>query len=186
MIDIRKLTNFNRNKKELEEFLIFCLFSAGKSIKKTAQYTNILFASVTRPFEYLENLSSQNLLESTLKVFKTGQYKRYTKAIQQITNSSIDLKNCTLKELSKLYAIGDRTARLFILHTKPNENLAVIDKHILNFFEKNDIDISLIKEQSINNADAYRLSENIILRYCRQLNMKPCDFDQKLWNEYIR
>jgi len=47
----------------------------------------------------------------------------------------LDLFKVTVDELDAIYGVGPKTSRFFVLHTRPNAYLAVLDTHILKFLK---------------------------------------------------
>jgi len=139
MIEPTKITNYDRSYDELIEFLTFCICVAGKNSDAVAKKINAL--TKERDFLYcMYNypLEENGLWEYTMLdiLFKhrVGQYKRIMTALRQV--AQLDLQNCTLAELMAVKGIGPKTACFFILHSRPNQELVVIDTHILKWYSK--------------------------------------------------
>ena len=175
MIDPNQVTNFNRTSAELQEFILFCAVVAGKSAHQQAHKLNwFLDTGTGEPFEKIERMD----LMARLKESKLGQYNRLHTVFQEIVY--LDLAHCTVEELEYIPGIGPKTARFFLLHSRPNQNLAVLDTHILAWMKS-------IGYQNIPKAtptgNRYKEIEKHFLREAKLRNMTPADLDLKIWKE---
>ena len=82
MIDPYKITNYNRNQYELEEFLLFCIVVAGKTAYIQAQKLNDFLVSVNtrlcmpeyiNPFQSLKSAEQHGILMEEIQKAKLGQ-----------------------------------------------------------------------------------------------------------------
>ena len=133
MIDPTNITNFNRNEIELQEFFLFCAVVAGKTAVVQAKKLDDFLApgrvrSMT-PFEYISHLSEKGDLVHMLCDVRLGQYNRLSEIFELCTD--LDLPNVTIDELEAIPGIGPKTSRFFMLHSRPNQRIAVLDTHIL-------------------------------------------------------
>ena len=131
-IDPKAVTNYERTQEELEQFWIFCILVAGKNADWAARcVTRLLSRKLDgqTPLEFLE--AEGNALHNTLVANRVGQYNRISKAIEG--SYGIDLRTCTVEELEAIHGIGPKTARFFILHTRLNADVAVLDTHVLKW-----------------------------------------------------
>lgn len=123
-----EITNFNRTDRELQAFWLFCLMVAGKNAEQTAKKLAKMVEGMPEdknPFDLIKNYEIHNWLVS----HRVGQYGRLEQAIRQSLN--LDLRNATLDELMSIHGVGPKTARFFILHSRKDCNVAVLDTHIL-------------------------------------------------------
>jgi endonuclease III len=137
IIDSKKITDFNRNRKELETFWIFSMFVAGKNADYANKCLSILLKDIEYPFDYLKALGESGI-ENALREIKIGQYTRLVKAIWQ--SLDIDLTNCTLNDLTNIHGVGPKTARFFLLHSRKDCDCAVLDTHILAWMKDNGVE----------------------------------------------
>jgi hypothetical protein len=130
VINPNNITNFERTDSELQSFWLFSLFVAGKNSDYAANCLAKLLAKTEEqtPFEYLDKLGETGV-HNALVAAKVGQYGRLTKAIMQ--SLRLDLRSCTLMDLMNVFGCGPKTARFFLLHTRPDCECAVLDTHIL-------------------------------------------------------
>jgi thermostable 8-oxoguanine DNA glycosylase len=131
-IDPKTITNYQRDEANLQAFWTFCIITAGKNADVQSRKV-AGFLSKNRgltPFQYYKFLGPYGLREK-LKEARTGQYERIAQAL--LESVEFDLTKVTVDELESIYGVGPKTARFFILHTRPNVHLAVLDTHILKF-----------------------------------------------------
>lgn len=131
-----RLTDFNRTQAELEELLLFSVAVAGKTAATIAKAIHRFMGGRAFPaFEFIRQLSDVELL-SRLQKFKLGNYTRLVKSFRQMSKARPDLKTITVSELEAFHGVGPKTARMFLLHTRPNQRLAVLDVHVLRFMRE--------------------------------------------------
>jgi thermostable 8-oxoguanine DNA glycosylase len=135
MIKPTAITDFNRSDYELQEFLLFCVCVAGKSSEQQAKKLDLFLIGLIGelPFNKIINANMIGHLVDALTQVKMGQYTRISKAFIAIAYSQLDLKTCTVEQLEAIPGIGPKTARFFLLHSRPNQEYAVLDTHILSW-----------------------------------------------------
>lgn len=182
MIDPTAVTNYNRTDAELEEYVLFCIAVAGKTAQIIArQLQDLLDHAVgSGPFDKIRNLIKIGKLHLALKQSRLGKYFVLMKAYEQILN--LNLRTCTLEDLEKVYGIGPKTARYFMLHTRPNVQIAALDTHILKF----------LKEQGYAVPDhtptgkKYKELEQIFIAEATKRGRQIAEFDLAIWNHYSK
>lgn len=181
IVDPKNITNYNRSDYELELFWLFCLFVAGKNADVASQKLSLLLEPITpwqTPFEYLRGIDIFNTLVS----IKSGQYNRLVRAISESLH--LDLKNCDLKDLTNIYGVGPKTARFFLLHTRPNCEYAVLDTHILKWIRSHNEYANAPKDTPQNNEEYERWSNIAIdLISAEYRGMTLADADLLIWTE---
>lgn len=83
-------------------------------------------------FAWIRQLDEQESLNGKLRESKLGQYQRIASVFRAAAHSWLNLHSCTVADLMKFPGVGPKTARFFILHSRPNQRLAVLDTHILS------------------------------------------------------
>jgi thermostable 8-oxoguanine DNA glycosylase len=168
-------TNFNRTQSELEEWLLFCVVVAGKTATQQAikleQFLN--FATGT-PFEKIRNCVN---LRERLEESKLGQYTRIEHVFRQIV--LLDVTKVTLEELESIKGIGPKSARFFFLHSFPNQNIAVLDTHILAWLREQGYQAP----KSTPDLKKYHILEKIFLQEAENRKLTPAELDIQIWNE---
>ena len=177
MIDPRDCTKFDRTPEELEEFLVFCTFVAGKSGLQAAKATE-RFLRGAPPYERIRMLIRQGRLRRQLKTCGIGQYSRLTRALTELL--ALDPATVPVEVLESVYGIGPKTARFFILHTRPNQSLAVLDIHILRQLRHEGyVDAPATTPQ---HPRTYARWERVVLGLAQAAGLTPAQYDLQIWN----
>jgi thermostable 8-oxoguanine DNA glycosylase len=129
-----RVTKFDRTDEELESFLIFAIAVAGKKASSIApKVTRMVEEMNGTPFTYLR--SSRRDIDAIMHHYRMGPYdQRMIPAINGILD--LDLRSCTLHDLLAIKGIGPKTARFFLLHSRPNEKMVVLDVHLLRYLRQ--------------------------------------------------
>ena len=184
MIDPEKITDYHRTTNQLEEFLLFCIVAAGKNASTQALKLEALLTLCPyslSPFERLTKVNKQLKLRTMLEHVKMGQYGRIHDAISQLLTLNPDLKTCTTTDLETIPGIGPKTSRFFILHSRPNQKLAVLDTHVLKYMREKNIKVP----KSTPSGSAYLKLEQEFLKLV-PANKSIADFDLEIWMHYAR
>lgn len=188
MIDPTTITNYNRTEAELEEFLLFAILVAGKTAKTQAKKLEEFLSDMktlglpsdTTPFEYLEYLIKGNMLTAMMMKHKLGQYKRLTSAFMGIMKFKNNLKKVSVQELESVNGIGSKTARFFILHSRPDAKVAVLDTHILKWMIEKGYNVPKVTPPKTK----YYIYESWFLQEAIFHQMTPADLDLTIWKTY--
>lgn len=188
MITPTTITNYNRTEAELEEFLMFAILVAGKGAEQQAKKLDAFLKTAktlglpsdTTPFEYLEYLIKGNLLTHVMMKHKLGQYKRLLIAFLGIVRFKGKLKKVTIEELESVKGISSKTSRFFILHSRPDANVAVLDTHILKWLREQGYDAP----KATPTKKKYKILEEIFLTEAWKREMTPADLDLTIWKSY--
>ena len=134
-IDPLHVTDYSRNQADLEQFWVFCVVVAGKNADQTAQKVSRLIAGRSArqtPLEYLHSLGVG--LGDALVACRTGQYRRIGLALAG--SFGLNLRTVPVAQLEQIHGVGPKTARFFVLHTRPLARVAVLDTHILKWLDR--------------------------------------------------
>lgn len=132
IVDPTKVTNYKRSEEELQFFYLFCILVAGKNASWAATKISEFFIFKPKyqtPFQYIKK--NAIALRNMLVANKIGQYNRIEKAFLQSVD--LDLKTVGLDDLVKIFGVGPKTARFFLLHSREDCEYAVLDTHILQW-----------------------------------------------------
>ena len=195
MIDPYKITNYNRNQYELEEFLLFCIVVAGKTAYIQAQKLNDFLVSVNtrlcmpeyiNPFQSLKSAEQHGILMEEIQKAKLGQYKKIYAGFKYISEHNLDLTKTTTEQLELVPGIGMKSSRFFLLHSDETykDNIAILDTHILKFIKEN-IDNRAPKSTPTIRV-TYKYWEDVFLYWCELNNKNVADFDLEVWKSYAR
>lgn len=187
MIDPTKITKFDRTDAELEEFLLFCVLVAGHNAQTTAKTLNRLLGYGTSPHTpftllrlmlSMQDRVSENAFGLWLSTYGVGCHNRVAKTIRMILDRNLDLRTCTTEELESIYGIGPKTSRFFITHSRPDQEFAVLDTHILSFLRERGI----AAPKSTPSGKKYAQLEQQFLEIAKKSGMTVADFDLMIWN----
>jgi len=185
MVDPRNITRFNRSTAELEELILFCVAVGGKTASFIAQALDEFLAGYpgTSPFDVIRHLHRAGVLEDAIRGSRLGKHARLARAYAELVDSGIDLRTCSINDLEAVHGIGSKTSRFFLLHTRPNQQLAVLDTHVLRFMRSRGF-------RNIPKATPtgrrYREIEAKFLALAAREGRDPAEFDLAIWREGSR
>ena len=174
--------NYNRTREEQEEMLFFCVAVAGKTSRTVNPAVKRFFAERMHdesPFNYLRRLLDSQQLLSQMRLHKLGQYTKLLKFSLHVTKERLDPTTAGLETLESIHGIGPKTARFFLLYTRPDQNIAVLDTHILAYLREQGYPAPKATPQ---NRAKYRELELLVLRLAREAGLSPVEFDDHIWN----
>jgi hypothetical protein len=189
MIEPDKISNFDLTNDELEENILFWVTAAGKNGATSAKLLNILLTRLKlvaddeslSPFALVRSVPDLSILVLALKTNGIGNYTMKGRAFWELAYSNLNLRTCTVNDLLKIHGIGAKTARGFVVHTRPNQRYAVIDTHLLKFFRDQGI---MVPKSTPSEGKRYRELEKIFLDICDKYAVLPADLDLAIWNHY--
>jgi hypothetical protein len=129
---IQKIKKFDRTERELQEFLLFCIFTSGRIGKKSSEISRKLDLFLNdksnkkniRPFDWIELIASikSNHGRDYLYLFLVGygllSNKRTLKCLREVTRLRKKLKEVTENDLESIHGIGKAIASFFITNTR--------------------------------------------------------------------
>lgn len=187
MINPTSITNYARTQNEMEEFLLFSIMVAGKSAKTTTQKLDQFLAQRDTwglddksPLEYIKWLIHQDRLKEQLMAHKLGQYARLEKAFTGIIKFKGRLNKIGVQDLEGVVGIGPKTARFFILHSREDARLAVLDTHILKWLKLHGENAP----KTTPTGKKYAMLEQSFLNYAEKYDLHPADLDLHIWKHY--
>ncbi len=194
-IDPYNITNFSRTEEELQLFLLFCIVVAGKTAYIQAEKLEQFLCSVNErlmmpervsPFQTLIIAEQHGILMEEIQKAKLGQYRKIYSAFKYISGREYNLKRMTPTELELIPGVGMKSSRFFLLHSDINyqNNIAILDTHILKFIKENIDDRAPKSTPTIKVT--YKYWEDVFLYWCEQNNKNIADFDLEVWKSYAR
>lgn len=187
LIDPKNITNFNRNKAEKELFALFCIVCAGKNshtqAKKLEEFLgeDVKYGRFT-PFEQIRFWFNMGEITIRMEDCKLGQYSRLFKSFSEITGWK-NIEIMTVEDFESIYGVGPKTARLFFLHSYPNQRLAVLDTHLMKFINQ----IGYPDAPKATPTNNYSHWEKIFLDFCDRAGISDiAGFDLFLWKQYSK
>lgn len=183
MIDPQNITDYNRTDAELEELLLFAAAVTGKTAVVVAKQLNNFLSNVRgdTPFEKVRTMIHANTLVYRMKFARLGQYKRLEKAFKQIVE--LNPRTCTVDDLEKVHGIGPKTARFFILHSRPNQRVAALDTHMMTFLREKGY---TTLDNTPSNPKVYKDLEKVFIEEADKAGKSVAEFDLSIWNRYSK
>jgi hypothetical protein len=183
VIDPSKITNYAYTDHELEVFWLFCLVVAGKNARTQARLLDGFLSRLEgggSPFDRIMWAIIQDRLEAHLRASKLGQYTRLSQAFRE--SVGLDLRGCTVEDLEAIHGVGPKTARLFVMHSRPDARHAAIDTHVLKLLKEHGYDVP----KSTPTGKRYLELEQAFLEIADASGMSVADFDLQNWNRFSR
>lgn len=160
--------------------MAFCICVAGKNAKTTAKAINKLVelsaeGDVVSEFLYFNPQQAQDWLKSV----GIGCQRKNAAALHTIAHRifmrSAFLAEASFDDLMAIPGIGPKTAAYFLMHTRENPTVAVLDRHILRWMGEPD--------QTPSNMKRYMELSDRFLREASIRGMHPADLDLRVWKE---
>lgn len=183
MIDPFNITNFNRTHAELEELILFSVFAANKPAKVTATKLDWFLTQQDckrrkgSPLKKVRSLILARLLERQLKWARLSPYKKNIIACYNLSELPWYLDEITVDQLTQIHGVGEKTARMFLLYSRPDQRLAVLDTHILRWMRERGHEVP--KWHPTGNV--YRKLEVSFLNECTAAGKSPLEMDREIW-----
>lgn len=179
MVDPHNVTDFERRIWPLEEFLLFSLCVAGKRADQQAKKLDKMLASLVlpgeTPFQAIQRVGPDGV-RASLEDVRMGQYGRLATAF--CCCSVLDPATCSLDELERVPGLGPKTARFFLMHSRPGQRLACLDTHILAELRSIGVDAP----RSTPTGRKYAELERVWLDHCDSLGVDPAEYDLQVWS----
>jgi hypothetical protein len=184
MIDPADVTKFDRTPAELEEWWLFSTVVAGKTATTQARLLDGFLndnrqSSDESPFAVVRRLVLSGSLGERLQHSRLGQYRRLLRCWQESLH--LDLARAPVEAFEAVHGVGPKTARMFILHSRPDQRLAVLDTHVLKFLRASG---ATTLEATPSHPTTYRRLELAFLNHADAAGHSPADFDLRVWKTY--
>jgi hypothetical protein len=135
MIDPSNVTDTSRAPAALEEFLLFCIVVAGKNAdQQSAKLEGFLRGR--SPFAFIRECAGNGSLGRRLREVRLGKYTLLGRSFRQLAESDVDLRSCPWEALTRFPGIGIKTAKFFVLHSRPGQMHGVLDTHVLSWMRE--------------------------------------------------
>lgn len=166
---------------ELQARLIYAVLVAGKS----ANFAEKKFTSLMRdrvndlPFAVINDHVSAGDLDEWLRSLRVGSYGRLAKCFPDLIR--LDPRNCTIPQLESVHGVGPKTARFFILWTRPDATCAALDTHVLKWLRYLGYDAPKSTPQA---GERYGELEQAFLSEAKRRGKTPRELDWAVWEMY--
>lgn len=164
--------------RELQYRICYAVVVAGKNAKFADRVVRDLFDSHYCPFDLIKFWSRiSGGVERELRRAKTGNYKKIARAFVELATADIDLRTCAPEHLEQIHGIGPKTARFFVLWTRPDARYAALDVHVLRWLRERGYDAP----RQTPGGKRYRELEVAFLREADEMRMTPAELDKQIW-----
>ena len=184
MIDAANITNYSLTENELEARILFWILAAGKNGTRSAKITNSIVEQYKglreTLFKYLRLLDFEDTL-NMCKYHKTGCFGSKARSIYEICRADLNLRTCTSEDLEKIYGIGMKTSRCFILHSRKNAQYAGLDTHMLKHLKSLGY---AVPKNTPSSKKMYLTIEQIVIKLAHEAGETPADYDLNIWNKF--
>jgi len=190
-------TNFNYSPAGLIRFILFAICAAGKRsdtvAPKVAAFEDIIPLTELARWAERPDVICAALQHATCKM---GQYKLKTRGFialaGQLASNPNWLSECTVEELEAIPGISQKTARFFLLHTRPAQRVLVLDTHLSKALRELDVpNIPIVDYRRPVSKRAYMLAEESFLTWADTQDWNnPADpaamarFDIERWSAF--
>lgn len=200
MIDPTNITNYNLSDEDLERHILFWVCAAGKNgvtaAKSLDKFESLMrtYASVDQYIIYIKKVNPDNStlfelisaaklkeLQGAMRNAGIGCYTIKANTFKQLVNSNLDLRNCSVDDLEAIKGIGPKTARCFLIHSRPNQKLAGLDRHVLDYLR--DRGYKGIPK-STPTGNRYKMIEQLFIKEAEAAGKDIATFDLEIWNKY--
>jgi hypothetical protein len=193
MIDPINMTEYDASVNRLEEIALFSVLVAASNAIATANGLDRFLKGLGwgtwtfGPFMTIRlwcgkpNKRSMGMMAAQLKRAGIGKFTKKGRAVVELAFSGLDLKTCTVKDLEKIYNIGRKTSRFFILHTRPDAEVAAVDTHVLHFLRDHG---HKVPKSSPGSDKKYDELAALFIGYAKKSGKSFADFDLEVWNHY--
>ncbi len=166
---------------EIQARLIYAVLVAGKSAKFAEMKLLALVGNRVDdlPFEIIYDHIQCGDLEEWLRSNRTGSYGRLLKCFPGLIQLSP--LTCTIQQLEAIHGVGPKTARFFIMWTRPDAMCAALDTHVLKWLRSLGYDAPKSTPQA---GTQYDELERAFLHEAQQRGKTPRDMDFEVWDWY--
>jgi len=187
MINPKKVTKYNRNKSQLQEWLLYCVMVAGKKSEIETRKLDTFLEGAKKldmtPFEYIRYLNDDcGELMDELKECRIAPYQqRHNSFVDVVTLLPDDLRGVTIDDLQEVRGISTKTSRFFLTHSREDFDEPVLDTHILRYLKDVGYDVPSSTPQ---NPKVYAKISNWFKRLANFEGKSVTDFDLEIWKQY--
>ena len=166
---------------ELEYRLVYSPIVAGKSawFAESATRRFLDLRAGYTPLAAVRAMIASGDLGACLRTARTGSYGRLERWFRELVN--LDPATCTVHDLEAVHGIGSKTARFFILWTRPDARVAALDTHVLKWLRAKGYDAP---KASPPPGERYDRLERSFIAEADAVGMTPRELDYAVWSAY--
>lgn len=186
MIDAANITNYHLSDNELEARIIFWVLAAGKNGTRAATITNEMMLmwetllGTAKPFKMLRTMTLEEIVNKCA-AHGTGCQNAKGRSLFEVSRANLDLRICSPDDLEKIYGIGMKTSRCFIMHSRKDARVAGLDTHILKHLASLGYNVP---KNTPSSKKIYLQLEQEVLKLADAEGLSAAEFDLKIWNRY--
>lgn len=178
LVNPDRVTKYNESQAKLELKILFWVCAAGKGSGAASRSLNKLLEKWKHlgktPFQIVKNIPN---LAQEMKEAGIGCYTSKSVTFLQLAHINFSLKTCTVQNLEDIKGIGPKTARCFLIHSRPNQRFAGLDTHILKFLRSKGIDAP----KTTPSGKTYLKLEQEFIKLADEAGKSVADFDLDIW-----
>lgn len=166
---------------ELEWRLIYSMIVAGKSATFANAVTRRLIARIANPPLLTIAEMARCELEEHLRAARTGNYTKLVEGLTELAtlvDAGLNLRTCSPDDLQQIHGVGPKTARFFILWTRPSERYAALDVHVLRWLRRKG---HKAPRSTPSSEKEYARLEQVFLAEADERNMTARELDHQIW-----
>lgn len=182
-VDPAEVIRFDRPVPELQLQWLFTGVVAGKKASTQARLLDKFLTGLPSvsayPFERIRRSAMRGELFDALKASGLGQYNKLHRFM--VESLDLDLRTCTVERLEQIHGCGPKTARMFLMFTRPNQRYAALDTHVLKHLREHGVDCPRSTPPA---GPRYRELELKFLELADASGMSVAEYDLAVWKKY--
>lgn len=169
-------------REDLEYRLLYSALVAGKTATFAEKALwrllhNGILPPRLSPFGIIRYLDGwPGRLRGRLEAARTGSYRRLERCLPALV--ALDPATCTIEDLEAVHGIGPKTARFFVLWTRPGARVAALDVHVLRWLRGRGHDAPASTPGS---PRRYAELERVFLAEADRRGVEPRSLDHWIW-----
>ncbi len=178
LIDPERLTNYARNQCQLEALGIYSVLAWGRQAKRAQNAVETLLIEcppAATPYGQVRAAIGAGTLRLCVEATRIGDYAKRRRALEKLV--AMDVRTAGVDELSS--AVGLKSARLIVLHSRPNQAVAALDRHVLAYLRGRGHDVP--EQDTPRSPKRYAHLERLFLAECEQQGRDPAELDLATW-----
>ena len=187
-IDPLQITKFDLTDEELEERVLFWIFAIQNNSDIAARGLHAFLDNIGgltgSPFEAIRNAySGPEEIAPVLKDVGIGKFTQKSQFIWSAAVSGVDLRQDDVGRLRAcIKGFGPKTARCFIMHSRPAQHFAGLDTHIMKWLKM--LGYKKVPAQTPQNPKVYEFWQRVFLAEAKNRGVTPAELDLAVWRMF--